>query len=172
MGERRFEDIPRFAFAKKGEKVLILKTVMHALPAAGEDFEKALASSSCVISSAGHQIIAESLALNKPILVIPQKGQWEQRLNAEMIGATRKGMSTSLRRLGADLPAFLDRLESFRGTALPSRFDVSDNSAKIKRRIDKFLAAYCARKRGLAVDGPAAQAPIRQEAPDQGRAAG
>ncbi len=118
-----------------------------------EDFEKALAGCSCVLSSAGHQIIVESLALNKPILVIPQRGQWEQCLNAKMVGATGKGMSTSLKRLESDLPLFLDRLGAYRANVLSSRFDVSDNSLKIASRIEKFLARYCARKRGWTVRG-------------------
>ena len=130
-------------------------------PNKDEVFEEAFASCSCVISSAGHQIIAESIALNKPILVIPQRGQWEQRLNAEMIALTGKGMATSMKRLEGDLRVFLGKLEAYRGHALPSRFDVSDNSAKIARRIEKFLAGYCARRRGWTIRGAGASYTIR-----------
>ena len=139
-------------------------------PDRGEDFELALAGCSCVISSAGHQIIAECLALNKPILVIPQRGQWEQRLNAEMVTETGKGMSTSLRWIERDLPVFLQGLENFRARSLPGRFDATDNSAEIARRIQRFVARNCAKKRGLSV--PAAGGPLpAREKPDHRRRA-
>ena len=70
------------------------------------NFEKALAACSFVLSTAGHQIIAESIALNKPILVIPQRGQWEQQLNAEMVEETGKGRSTTVETAVRDLEHF------------------------------------------------------------------
>src|SRR5271157_4817023 len=66
------------------------------VPDPRENFEEALAACSFVLSTAGHQIIAESIALNKPILVIPQRGQWEQKLNAKMVEETGKGRSTTV----------------------------------------------------------------------------
>jgi len=126
-----------------------------------DDFEKALSACSCVISSAGHQIIAESLALNKPILVIPQRGQWEQRLNAEMITETGKGMWTGMKRLERDLPLFLGKLGTYRANTLSSRFDVSDNSAKIVGRIESFLARFCGRKNRLPIGADPNASPMR-----------
>lgn len=120
-------------------------------PDPAADFEEALSSCSWVLSSAGHQIIAESLALNKPILVIPQRGQWEQRLNAEMVAATGKGRSTTLQRLARDLPGFVAALDCMRDTSLPPQFDVADSSEAVARRMEEFLRRECrgSRLRGL-----------------------
>lgn len=115
-------------------------------PGGQGDFEEALAGCSCVVSSAGHQIIAEALALGKPILVIPQRGQWEQRLNALKIEETGKGMATTFARLADDLPDFLARLGEFRAASLPDRFDAKDNSAKIAAMIGDFLQRRCAKR--------------------------
>jgi hypothetical protein len=110
------------------------------------DFVDALASCSCVLSTAGHQIIAESLALNKPIMVIPQRGQWEQQLNAQMVELTGKGRSTTVDGLEADLPRFLETLESYRSSVLPRRFKISDSSQAILSRIEDYLCRVRQRK--------------------------
>ncbi|HTP57464.1 MAG TPA: hypothetical protein VMM82_01015, partial [Spirochaetia bacterium] len=81
----------------------------------------------------------ESIALNKPILVIPQRGQWEQQLNAEMVEKTLKGKSTTVERLGADLPEFKLHIERYRSSRVPSRFMTSDDRQSILRRIESFL---------------------------------
>jgi hypothetical protein len=125
-----------------------------------EDFIGALASCSCVLSTAGHQIIAESIALNKPILVIPQAGQWEQQLNARMVDQTGKGHSTTVDRLEGDLPKFLGSLERYRSHVLSSLFNVADSSREIVLRIEDFLGKVRQEKYGrllFAVGSPAHQ---------------
>lgn len=57
-------------------------------PNSEHDFITSLASCRGVISSAGHQLISECLHLQKPMLVIPESGQYEQQLNAEMLEKT------------------------------------------------------------------------------------
>ena len=99
-----------------------------------DDFEKAFATCSCVLSTAGHQIIAESIALNKPILVIPQGSQWEQQMNAMMLDRTGKGISTTVERLAGDLPRFLAGLDIYRSNSLPSRFNVADSTGVIEMK--------------------------------------
>ena len=110
------------------------------------NFEKALASCSFVLSTAGHQIIAESIALNKPILVIPQRGQWEQQLNAEMVEKTGKGRSTTVERLCVDLMHFQGRLDRYRSNRVPARFTTTDDRRSILRRIEAFLKRSGGRK--------------------------
>ena len=110
------------------------------------DFLRSLASCSCVLSTAGHQIIAESIALDKPILVIPQRGQWEQQLNARMVDQTGKGLSTTVERLGAELPRFLLELEGYRSAVLSPRFSVTDSSQAILRRMEDYLGRVRQRK--------------------------
>ncbi|MCX7788907.1 MAG: hypothetical protein N2442_14555 [Spirochaetes bacterium] len=109
-------------------------------PSRGENFEEALSGCTAVLSSAGHQIIAEALALSKPILVIPQKGQWEQWLNARMLHRTGKGAWTSLSRLGKDLPRFMNELEKYRVPCpLPPGFTLEDGTKSLLERIDSFI---------------------------------
>ncbi|MFQ3620423.1 MAG: glycosyltransferase family protein [Spirochaetales bacterium] len=113
-------------------------------PNKGENFEEALAGCRAVLSSAGHQIIAEALVLSKPILVIPQKGQWEQQLNASMLKKTRKGEVTSLKRLEQDLPQFLSRLEEYRSVnTLPLGFTLKDGTKDLVERIEAFFSQNC-----------------------------
>jgi len=112
-------------------------------PSKDGNFEEALAGCSAVLSSAGHQIISEALLLGKPILVIPQKGQYEQQLNARMLRKTNKGTFTTLSRLKKDLSAFLARLEDYRNVStLPKGFTLEDGTADLLRRIDGFLRKH------------------------------
>jgi len=84
------------------------------------DFDGALARCRGVISSAGHQIISEALVLGKPILVLPQTGQYEQSLNAKMLTRARRGMRSSLTTIDRDLARFLLWAEKF--AALDNRY--------------------------------------------------
>lgn len=109
-------------------------------PCPGENFEEALAGCKAVVSSAGHQIIAESMALGKPILVLPQKGQWEQLLNARMLEKAGAGASTSIKNLVRDLPRFLDNLDCYRSPhGLPAGFTVEDGTKTLRTRLEGFL---------------------------------
>ena len=109
-------------------------------PAAGENFDEALAGCTAVLSSAGHQIISEALVLSKPILVIPQKGQAEQWLNAKMLRRTGRGNFTTLSRLKRDLPRFIEQLDMYRvPKPLPPGFTLQDGTKALLERINEFL---------------------------------
>jgi len=109
-----------------------------------EDFEKALAECNGVVSSAGHQIIAEALALGKPLLVLPQQGQYEQILNARMLENLGKGKTSSLKALQEDLPKFLEDLPQMRQSKnLPKEYTLSDSTEKLLVLIDQFITARC-----------------------------
>ena len=119
-------------------------------PSPGENFEEALAGCHAVVSSAGHQMIAESIALGKPILVIPQRGQWEQTVNARMLEKSGRGMATSIKDLGRDLPVFLSKLDLFSSrTPLPEGFTVGEGSPVIAARLDEFLLRAGSRTAGI-----------------------
>jgi len=109
------------------------------VPQPGVNFEEALSACSFVLSTAGHQIIVESIALNKPILVIPQRGQWEQQLNAEMVEKTGKGKSTTVDRLRGDLLDFKIHVECYRSNRVPAYFIIADDRKSILLRIEAFL---------------------------------
>ena len=66
-------------------------------------FVNDLARCTCVVSTAGHQLISEARCLGKPLLAIPEPGQYEQYINAfylEQVGGGRrcdlKGLSAGL----------------------------------------------------------------------------
>jgi uncharacterized protein (TIGR00661 family) len=57
------------------------------------DFVHDLARCACVVSTAGHQLISEACYLGKPMLAIPEPGQYEQYINAfylENVGGGRR----------------------------------------------------------------------------------
>ena len=81
-------------------------------PDPDRDFTGALLGCRGVIAPSGHQLISESLFLGKPVLAIPQKGQFEQRLNARMLEKSGRGMGTRYGTLEKNLrrPGIIDRL--------------------------------------------------------------
>lgn len=114
-------------------------------PDKSRNFESEFASCAAVVSSAGHQIIAEALVLGKPLLLLPQKGQWEQTLNAQMLAHTGRGAVTTLKKLRQSLPGFLQNLETHRqafGTPLPPDYTVEDGQKVLLEKIEGFLRTY------------------------------
>jgi uncharacterized protein (TIGR00661 family) len=68
-------------FSKHNKKVLMYKNV-HIQPINNERFIKSMATSAGVLCGAGFETPAEALFMNKKLLVIPMKNQYEQHLNA------------------------------------------------------------------------------------------
>lgn len=114
-------------------------------PSPGEDFDKALLECSAVISPAGHQVLAEALALGKPVLALPQEGQPEQALNAEKLRATGRGRIGSLDTFETDLAGFLAALPQLREqTDLPLGYNLEDGTPALLAKFERFLAARVA----------------------------
>ena len=82
-------------------------------PDPDSDFTEALIGCRGVIAPAGHQLLSEALFLGKPVLAIPQKGQYEQRLNSKMLRLSGRGMGTRIRRLEKDLPVFFASIDEY-----------------------------------------------------------
>lgn len=78
-----------------------------------KDFVKTLASSRGIIAPGGHQMLSECLYLKKPVLSIPEIGQYEQRLNASMLEKTGYGVFGHYRTLEKEIGAFLSSLDEF-----------------------------------------------------------
>lgn len=114
-------------------------------PTPGEDFDKALLDCSAVISPAGHQVLAEALALGKPVLALPQEGQPEQTLNAEKLKATGRGRIGSLDTFEADLVGFLAELpELKKKSPLPRGYNLEDGTPALLAKFESFLATRVA----------------------------
>ncbi len=111
-------------------------------PAPGANFDEGLASCRAVISSAGHQTLSEAISLGKPILALPQDGQFEQTLNGRMLEASGRGMACSVGDLERTLPRFLRRLPEFRSPRiLPTGFRVRDSRARLLELLEAAFRA-------------------------------
>lgn len=104
-------------------------------------YDEALAQARFVISSAGHQTMAESLFLGKPMVVIPQKGQWEQVLNAGMLQASGRGLGTSLDDLPTALKRMLEEEDDFRRNCreTPPGYRFEDGTSSALKAVLDFL---------------------------------
>ena len=109
------------------------------------DFATALASCRAVISAAGHQMLSEALVLGKPILALPQGGQFEQELNARRLVASGRGMAGSLGELSGLIPQFMESLPALERAcnepALPG-FCFRDSTELALRRIVESFAGH------------------------------
>jgi UDP:flavonoid glycosyltransferase YjiC (YdhE family) len=105
-------------------------------PAPGADFDEGLATCSAVITTAGHQTLSEALALGKPVLALPQEGQFEQMLNARMLERTGRGAWCLSRDFAAALPRFLRRLGDYRSPRILGReFRLRDSRSVLLSRL-------------------------------------
>jgi hypothetical protein len=107
-------------------------------PGGAGSCDQALLGCRAVISTAGHQTAAEALALGKPLLAIPQHGQYEQALNARMLKRSGGGMACRIQDFTEALPSFLRRLDSLRHSGGVG-FRAKDCRAEALKRIGAFL---------------------------------
>lgn len=117
----------------------------HLFPDPSKDYASCLARCKAVISGAGHQTISEALYLGKPILAIPQGGQYEQRLNAFMAEAGGFGTRGRMRGLSLILGAFLRDVDAGafpKPARLPwVKFRTDDDSEAAIERVRDFMRA-------------------------------
>lgn len=115
----------------------------------GLGFVEVLRTCKAVIANSGHQLPAEALLLGKPMLAVPQGGQYEERFNGFHLEKTGGGRLSSHRRVGADLPDFLAGLPAHREAlarlADRPEFDLEDGTPAI---LD-LLRPFCERLSSL-----------------------
>lgn len=148
----------------------------HLFPDPSKDYASCLAKCKAVISGAGHQTISEALYLGKPILAIPQGGQYEQRLNAVMAEAGGYGTRGRMRGLARILGAFLRDVDAGlfpKASRLPwVTFRTDDDSESAIGRVRDFMRARSRPRvlpfRAQMLDGwLGTTAPERAEVPEQ-----
>ncbi|OJF75839.1 MAG: hypothetical protein BKP49_10280 [Treponema sp. CETP13] len=107
-------------YTKKDSRNKILKTLenfphekFEIYPRKDGDFAEALRSCKGVIAPAGHQLLSEALYLNKPILAIPQKNQYEQKVNARMLEKSGRGFAGNIKSIQEDLFRFIHSINEF-----------------------------------------------------------
>lgn len=62
---------------------------------ANEEFVRDLARCECLITTAGNQLIGEAYFLGKPVLAIPEEGNFEQQLNGWLVANSGCGWATT-----------------------------------------------------------------------------
>lgn len=108
-------------------------------PFSNDGFLDDLAAAKAIVATAGFTLISEALALRKPYLALPMKGQFEQQLNAFQLEASGYGVNCPevRREIIGDffyrLPEFAERLNDFN----------CDGNRGIKAKLDELLANDC-----------------------------
>ena len=108
-----------------------------------EGFVRDLAGCRAVISTAGNQTIGEAIALEKPILALPEDA-FEQRLNGYMIERMGVGMRADLNSLTpSDVDRFLAQSERYRSCTQEHR---RDGRAEAVETLHRFIGELSAPK--------------------------
>lgn len=90
-------------------------------------FVEDLASSAALVSTAGNQLVGEALYLHKPIFAVPETGNSEQSINAQLLRGTGAGVTCAAEVFEAPaLHTFLDELERYR--AVCASLEVEGNT--------------------------------------------
>lgn len=110
-----------------------------------EGFLRDLASAKAVIATAGFTLMTESLHLRKPYLALPMKGQFEQSLNALLLGRLGYGKN-GWRARPEDVGEFLYRLPEYRERL--AEYPAQGNEA-IKARLDALVSDGAAEARAF-----------------------
>ncbi|GAB5539514.1 MAG: glycosyltransferase family protein [Salibacteraceae bacterium] len=99
----------------------------------GASFELALTTAPGVLTAAGFGTTTEALFLNKKLLVIPQKHQYEQGCNAMALSDMGVPIVKSLK------PKHLEKIEEWAATSTPIHLDYPDLTERI---IDRIFQEY------------------------------
>jgi uncharacterized protein (TIGR00661 family) len=117
-------------------------------PREGGDFAESLCRCRGIIAPAGHQLISEALYLGKPILAFPQKGQYEQTVNARMLEKSGRGFYGKVQHMQRDMQRFFDHIEEFPYCQNRfERFCFTDDTRKIVKFITGFVRTYSVAKK-------------------------
>jgi uncharacterized protein (TIGR00661 family) len=106
-----------------------------------EGFLEDLATSEALVCTAGNQLVGEALYLGKPVLALPEPGNFEQRINAHFVRQSGAGDWAPMESAGPErLRGFLDRLEGYRAAIDPAA--VAGN-ARALQALEPFLNRGC-----------------------------
>lgn len=117
------------------------------------DFLDRLARARAVVATAGFTLLSEALHLGKPVLALPNRGFFEQTVNALALEAQGRGAAVVGRRLAAaELRQFLARADALARPPVPAR----DGRAGREGAADAIEAALARRTAGAPLAPPAA----------------
>lgn len=93
----KFKGVKWQVFSKHNKKEHVNEHI-HIRPITNHDFVASMASSKGIVCGAGFETPAESLFLQKKLLVIPMKGQYEQQCNAAALSKIGVSVIKSLKK--------------------------------------------------------------------------
>ena len=103
-------------------------------------FTEDLAGSAALVCTAGNQLVGEALYLRKPVLALPEEGNFEQAINGHFLAQGGMGESLPLPALTADrLAGFLRRVPQLRERIDPG--SVCGNAATLSLLRQQLTAA-------------------------------
>lgn len=86
-------------------------------------FVEDLATCRALVTTAGNQLIGEALYLGKPVLGLPEEGNYEQRINGHFLHQMRTGTSVDIERVSAKhVRRFLARADEYAARIEPARY--------------------------------------------------
>ncbi|MEO6721489.1 MAG: glycosyltransferase family protein, partial [Ferruginibacter sp.] len=129
---RKCKDIQWQVFSKHNKKPYKEKNIFIE-PISNEAFIKSMATSAGVLCGAGFETPAEALFMEKKLLVIPMKGQYEQHCNAAALKEMGVPILKSLKL------KHIDKIKSWIKEAVIIPVDYPDNTAEI---INKIIAEH------------------------------
>ncbi|WP_405380077.1 glycosyltransferase family protein [Maribacter sp. LLG6340-A2] len=97
----KFKGVKWQVFSKHNKKEHVNEHI-HIRPITNHDFVASMASSKGIVCGAGFETPAESLFLQKKLLVIPMKGQYEQQCNAAALSKIGVSVIKSLKKKHLD----------------------------------------------------------------------
>ncbi len=104
-------------------------------------FLEDLAAARAVVATAGFTLLSEALYLGKPVLALPNRGFFEQTVNALALRESGRGEAVLGRRVGrAHVAGFLARAGAYRQPA------ATDGAAGRERAADVIEGALCGRR--------------------------
>lgn len=125
------------------------------LPVDRRSFVDDLSRCRALVSTAGNQVVGEAMHLRKPVLALPESGNWEQAINGFWVDRMGIGRCVPSTRLEADdIHLFLERLDAYKSSMRP----VAGND-DVSRIVEEFI-------RGLPLDrrSPWPHPPMRRQA--------
>jgi uncharacterized protein (TIGR00661 family) len=108
------------------------------LPVERDAFVRDLSRCTALVSTAGNQVVGEAIHLRKPVLALPESGNWEQGVNGFWVERMGIGLVRDPRALRASTIAeFLGRLDEFR-----RNLDVagSPGNAEVARLLEEAMS--------------------------------
>jgi uncharacterized protein (TIGR00661 family) len=123
LRDNRFDDYKFIIYSKTEKKPITIKNI-SIFPLNMESFTMHLTQCAGIITAGGFQTISEALYLHKKLLVIPMKGQPEQKANASILEKMNVPIAKN-----PDAASLLKWLQD----------DTNNNHIEMKNDIDKII---------------------------------